>query len=71
MFPPVSALHHNRESVDYIADTTLRFFPIRVTLFASGSTHLVLVVITAVNLRHVTVPVNPCAVLSLNTSLMS
>ncbi len=25
-FPPVSAAHHNRESVDYIADTITDFF---------------------------------------------
>ncbi len=37
MLPPVSVAHLANESVDYIADTTLRSF-VRVTLFASGST---------------------------------
>ncbi len=31
MLPPVSVAHHNRESVDYIADTTLRSLFVRVT----------------------------------------
>ncbi len=72
MLPPVSVVIASRESVDYIADTTLRLLFVRVTLFAFHFQIRVVVINSQVNPRHVTVPVNPsCAVLSLNTSLMS
>ncbi len=71
--PPVSVAYHNRESVDYIADTTLRFLSsVSPYLLWFHSFQIRAVVINSqVNLRYVTVPVTPCVVLSLNTSLMS
>ncbi len=73
MFPPVSVkLIINCESVDYIVDTT-SIFRVRVTYLLAVPLQIRVVAINSqVNLRHVTVPVNPsCVVLSLNTSLMS
>ncbi len=59
MLPPVAHRNYN-ESVDYIADTTLRFLSSVSTLFASGSTFkfIVVVINSQVSPRHVTVPVN-------------
>ncbi len=73
MFPPVSVTIITVSLSDYIADTTLDFFRPEVTLFASVHFQIRVVVINSQvdNPCHVTVPVNPCVVLSLNTSLMS
>ncbi len=66
----VSVAHHNRESVDYIADTTLRFLS-SVSPYLLAVPHQIRVVVinSQVSPRHATVPVNLlCRTLSLNTS---
>ncbi len=60
MLPPVSAAHHNRESVDYIAGIPHFDFFVRVTYLPAVPLSLARVVVPQPSTpRHVTVPVNP------------
>ncbi len=66
LIPPCEFAHHNR-GPSIVADTTTDFFrPCSTYLLVIPLSNCV--VITAVNLRHVTVLATSCVVLSLNTS---